>query len=169
MPTFVYLSFGSNLGDREANLIHALESVKRIEGLDYVSSSSVYISPAVDMPSSAPEFLDMVIKAEYGYRPQELLNALENIESKMGRTGKGKYLPRSIDIDILLFGDEKLATERLTIPHRKLTERPFILVPLLQLEPDLTHPDTGKALSSYLRDKDRKEILMYKESLTPHA
>ena len=166
MPNFVYLSFGSNLGDREANLSHALVAVENIEGFDLVSCSSIYISEAVGMEKPTPEFLNLVIKGEYQYRPQELLNALELIEKKMGRTGKGKYLPRSIDIDVLLFGEEVVESDRLSIPHRKLTERPFILVPLLQIEPDLTYPVTRESLSTYLRDKDRKKVLMYKEALT---
>ncbi|MEP0828535.1 MAG: 2-amino-4-hydroxy-6-hydroxymethyldihydropteridine diphosphokinase [bacterium] len=169
MSSFVYLSFGSNIGDREANLNHAVAAVESIEGFDFVTASSIYISEAVAMDKSAPEFLNMVVKGEYQYRPLELLNALELIEKKLGRTGKGEMLPRSIDIDILLFGEEVVETERLSIPHRHLTERPFILIPLLQLEPTLIHPVSRKPLAVYLKERDRRKILMYKETPTRHA
>lgn len=169
MSCFVYLSFGSNLGDREANLNHAIAAVEKIEGFDFVSGSSIYISEAAAMDNSAPEFLNMVVKGEYQYRPLELLNALELIEKKQGRTGKRKMLPRSIDIDILLFGDEIVETERLSIPHRYLTQRPFILIPLLQLEPTLIHPVSREPLATYLKEKDKKRILMYRETPSRHA
>ncbi|MCX6826333.1 MAG: 2-amino-4-hydroxy-6-hydroxymethyldihydropteridine diphosphokinase, partial [candidate division Zixibacteria bacterium] len=136
-PIIVYLSFGSDLGDRERNLIRAMEMVGSIEGYGEISCSAVYLSTAVEMSEYSPNFLNLVTKGEYSYRPSELLSAIEQIEKKLGRTDKGQYKPRPIDIDILLFGDEISKTKRLTIPHPRLTKRPFILVPLLQIEPDI--------------------------------
>jgi 2-amino-4-hydroxy-6-hydroxymethyldihydropteridine diphosphokinase len=164
-PIIVYLSFGSDLGDREGNLIKAREMVESIEGYDEISCSAVYLSTAVEMSEYSPNFLNLVTKGEYSYRPLELLSAIEQIEKKLGRTDKGQYKPRPIDIDILLFGNEIFKTKRLTIPHPRLTKRPFMLVPLLQIESDIVHPVTKKQMHSYLRDKRKTQLIMYKESI----
>jgi 2-amino-4-hydroxy-6-hydroxymethyldihydropteridine diphosphokinase len=163
MSTTVYLSLGSNLGDREQNLIKACDMLSYIEGLEIIAHSPLYISDAVEMGDNAPDFMNMVVKGEFIYRPQELLNNIEDIETRLGRTDKGKHLPRTIDIDILLFGNEVISTEALTIPHKKLTERAFALVPLLEIDPELTHPANGKKLSSFVNKNDARELVMYKE------
>jgi 2-amino-4-hydroxy-6-hydroxymethyldihydropteridine diphosphokinase len=169
MSSTIFLGFGSNLGDRENNLIKAVDMVKAMEGFELIACSPIYIAPAVDMVKPAPDFLNMVIKGEYIYRPLELLNALKRIERKLGRTGKGKSKPRPIDIDILFFGNEIIETEQLSIPHRKMTERLFVMVPLLQIEPEIVHPITGAKISSYLKDKDKTKLIMYKESIGQHV
>ena len=92
-----------------------------------------------------------------------MLNNIETIENKLGRTDKGEYKPRTIDIDILFFGGEVIETDRLSIPHRKLTERPFILIPLLQIEPDIIHPVTKEKMETYLDSREAEDIILYKE------
>jgi 2-amino-4-hydroxy-6-hydroxymethyldihydropteridine diphosphokinase len=169
MPKTVYLSFGSNLGDRESNLVKGLRMVEAMEGFELLAESPIYIGPAQKMTAPAPDFLNMVIKGEYQYRPLELLSNLQQIEKKLGRTGKGENKPRPIDIDILFFGEEVIETDRLSVPHRKITERLFVLVPLLQIEPNLVHPVTGEKLAVYLKDKDQSGLLMYKEAIDRHA
>ncbi|MCX6829944.1 MAG: 2-amino-4-hydroxy-6-hydroxymethyldihydropteridine diphosphokinase [candidate division Zixibacteria bacterium] len=169
MSNNIFLSLGSNLGDREGNLVKAAEMIAHLEGFEAVAFSPVYLSAAVEMAQPAPDFLNMVIKGDYIYSPLELLNNLERLEKKLGRTGKGNYQPRSIDIDLLLFGKEIIETERLSVPHRKMTERTFILAPLLQIEPDLIHPVTGKKMASYLDEEEKNQLIMYKESLTLHV
>ncbi len=163
MSSTVYLSLGSNLGDREQNLIRACDMISYIEGLEIIEYSPLYISDAVEMEKNAPDFMNMVVKCEYIYRPQELLNNIEDIERKLGRIEKGNYKPRPIDIDILLFGDELIETKPLLIPHPKLTKRAFALIPLLEIDPDLVHPATGDKLVSYVDEKDVGELIMYKE------
>ncbi len=163
MPETVFILLGSNEGDREKNLATAQAKLETIPGLEIVAASSIYLSDAVDMDESSPSFMNQVIMADYQYRPNELLNALEVIEKNMGRTGKGKNLPRPIDLDILLFGNQVIETERLSIPHRKLLERPFAMVPLLQIEPNLVHPVTKRPIAEFLTDEQRQEVLLYKD------
>jgi 2-amino-4-hydroxy-6-hydroxymethyldihydropteridine diphosphokinase len=163
MAQTVFLSLGSNIGDREKNLINAVKALSYMEGFELVSHSPIYLSQAVEMDENAPGFLNMVVKGEFAYRPTELLNNIEKIERQMGRTDKGEYKPRSIDIDILLFGDEIIETDRLSVPHRKLTLRPFILMPLLQIEPDIVHPVTKEKMDTYLDSREAEDIILYKE------
>jgi len=161
----VYLILGSNLGDREKNLSDAVRQIDRIEGFEIIASSPLYLNPAVEMDPDAPDFINMAIKGEYKYRPQELLNAIEKIEKKLGRTGKGKTKPRTIDIDIALFDDEVIETKQLSVPHRKLTQRPFMIAPIIHLDPELIHPVTKERLASYLKEKAAREMIVYKEQI----
>ncbi|HPI33584.1 MAG TPA: 2-amino-4-hydroxy-6-hydroxymethyldihydropteridine diphosphokinase, partial [candidate division Zixibacteria bacterium] len=128
MPaTTVYLLLGSNLGDRERNLGAARDRLAHIPGIELIDASAIYISEADGMEGENPAFLNQVVKAEYAYRAQELLDELEKIERLLGRTDKGGKLPRPIDLDILLFGDAVIATDRLTVPHRELLHRGFVM------------------------------------------
>ncbi|RKX18066.1 MAG: 2-amino-4-hydroxy-6-hydroxymethyldihydropteridine diphosphokinase, partial [Candidatus Zixiibacteriota bacterium] len=112
MSNTVYLSLGSNLGDRERNLLRAIETISAMEGFEVISHSPVYVNPAIEMEKDAPGFFNMVIKGEFAYRPAELLTNIENIEAKLGRTNKRECKPRTIDIDIILFGEEIIETDR---------------------------------------------------------
>ncbi len=85
------------------------------------------------------------------------------VEKSMGRTGKGKKLPRTIDLDILLFGEQIIETERLSIPHRELLRRPFAMIPLLQITPDLIHPVTGEPVANFVGEKDKQDVILYKD------
>jgi len=159
----VYISLGSNLGDREKYLASARSRIGVIEGIEVVAVSSIYLTQPIHMASDAPSFLNQVIKVEYLYTPGELLQATETIEQDMGRTDKGKRLPRTIDIDLLLFGTRIVSTERLKIPHPEILKRPFVLVPLLQIDLELTHPVTGKQLSTHLKSGDIDSVIIYKD------
>ncbi len=161
--TTVYILLGSNIGDREKNLATARERLEYIPGFELGASSSIYISDAVGMPGENPAVLNQVIKGEYTYRPSELLVELERIETALGRTGKGQKQPRTIDLDILLFGDDIIETESLSIPHRELLNRPFAMVPLLQIDPDIIHPVTKEPVASFLTDIDRTQVLLYRD------
>jgi len=163
MSNTVYLSLGSNLGDRERNLLRAIETISAMEGFEVISHSPVYVNPAIEMEKDAPGFFNMVIKGEFAYRPAELLTNIENIEAKLGRTNKRECKPRTIDIDIILFGEEIIETDRLSIPHRKMTIRPFVLKPLLQIDPEIVHPVTKEKLKVYLDNCDTKDLVLYKE------
>ncbi len=169
MPQTVYLGLGSNLGDRENNLLTACRLISAMEGFETIDFSPLYVSEAVEMDENSPSFLNMVIKGQFNYSPLELLANIEKIEKQVGRKSKGDYKPRSLDIDILLFEDHVCRMERLTVPHPKLTKRPFMLVPLLQIEPDLVHPLTKRRFDSYLRKKDRQSIILFKEISIKHA
>ncbi len=161
--TTVYILLGANLGDRERNLAFALGKLELIPGLDITATSGIYASEAKGMDTDSPPFFNQVIRGEYTYRPNELLSELESIEKVLGRVGKGKMQPRPIDLDILLFGDEIIETDRLSIPHRELLNRPFAMVPLLHIDPEIEHPVTKRPVSEFLTDKDRETVVLYKD------
>src|SRR5215831_13613924 len=142
----VYLGLGSNLGDRRANLSRALEALAR----DQVRISR--ISPVVESPAMLPDdapadwnrpFLNVVAECEANGTPDALLARLQAIELELGRGEHERWAPRSIDLDILLWGNERISTERLTVPHSGITERAFVLTPLVALAPLLAIPGRG--------------------------
>lgn len=161
-----YLLLGSNLGDRVTYLEAAVEQLSGMEGLEIVAESPVYISEPVGMSEPQPSFLNQVIKGEFLYPPRELLLACEEIERELDRDNKGEKKARTIDIDILLFGTELIKSDELTIPHRELTKRPFALVPLLEIDRDLTHPETHNKLDSYLTENARQQIMLYQDHVS---
>lgn len=163
MAETAYLLLGSNIGDRERNLETAVAKIRAIEGLEVIALSSVYLTEPVGVKGEQPSFLNQAIKAEYLYRPLELLHALERIETEMGRTDKGKLLPRVIDCDILLFGNQKIQEKDLTIPHARLLERIFALIPVLEIDPKIVHPVTHKQLASYVKDRKDSGVMLYKD------
>jgi len=163
MTETVYILLGSNIGDREKNLVHALDAIEQISGLEVVATSSIYVSEAVDMEGENPSFMNQVIMAEYQFTPNALLSELEALEKAMGRTGKGQKLPRAIDLDILMFGERIVKTDNLVIPHRELLNRPFAMVPLLEIMPELIHPVTGTPIADHVSEQDRQEVILYKE------
>lgn len=163
MSNTVYLSLGSNLGDREQNLLRANKMISIMEGFEVISYSPIYVNPAIEMEKNAPGFFNMVVKGEFIFRPAELLTNIEDIETKLGRTNKGECKPRTIDIDIILFGDEIIETDLLSIPHRKMTQRAFVLKPLLQIDPEIIHPVTKEKIKTYLDDCDTEDLVLYKE------
>jgi 2-amino-4-hydroxy-6-hydroxymethyldihydropteridine diphosphokinase len=163
MPETVYLLLGSNMGDRDKNLTSALGQLAALEGLECTAVSAVYITEAREMVGENPSFLNQVVKADYAFSANELLHALEKIETNLGRTDKGAKKPRTIDCDILLFGDKVIDTPTLKVPHPRLTQRPFALVPLVEIDPQLIHPVTRRPLTEYLSAKDRAEVILYKD------
>jgi len=144
----VYLGLGSNLGDRQDNLDKALNFLSQRLRVEKVSS--VYDTEPVDNPNQ-PRFLNLVCRVSTGLEPMALLTLLQGIESKMGRLPHTSNLPRPIDIDILFYGDQVIETLKLVIPHPRLTERAFVLVPLVEIAPDLVHPVNGKTAKELMR------------------
>ena len=163
MAETVYILLGSNLGDREKNLQTALSKLEILEGFEVVATSSMYITEAYEMPENTPNFLNQVVKGDYKYTPRELLNALELIEKKLGRTGKGKNVSRIIDLDILFFGEQIIVSDNLPVPHPKVLNRPFALVPLVEIDPQFVHPVTGKPVVDFLNERERKKVILYKD------
>jgi 2-amino-4-hydroxy-6-hydroxymethyldihydropteridine diphosphokinase len=145
----VYLSLGSNLGRRDRNLAAAVQSLGSV--FSGIRSSSIYETRPMYVEEQ-PKFLNMAIRGNCVIEPQELLRQILALELRLGRdrshnVPKG---PRIIDIDILLFGRRIIKEENLTIPHPLLKERQFVLVPLLELEPGLRDPETGRPLAESL-------------------
>ena len=142
----IYLGLGSNLGDRRDNLTRALRELA-VHGLDLVRVSPVVESPAM-LPDDAPAdwnqpFLNLVAHCRTGATPTAILDGLKQIERALGREDRGRWAPRPIDLDLLLYGRETIASERLKVPHPGIIERAFVLTPLAALEPNLTIPGRG--------------------------
>jgi 2-amino-4-hydroxy-6-hydroxymethyldihydropteridine pyrophosphokinase len=154
----VFLGLGANLGDREKNLEQALDKIAEFIGI-IVSRSSVYETEPWGFRSS-DQFLNMVIEVETKLKPSGLLGRLLMIESLLGRLRDGKkYSSRIIDIDILLYGRQKINTVTLQIPHPRMHERKFVLVPLCEIAPVLIHPVFEKTISELLKEcKDEASI-----------
>ncbi len=148
MRKTAYLSLGSNLGDRAANLRAA---VLRLAELGSVTAvSSYYETEPVDFLAQ-PWFLNCVVALETGKMPRQLLAALQRIEQEMGRKRIQPKGPRVIDIDILLFGSSVLEMAHLIVPHPAMHERRFVLEPLAEIAPDLRHPVFKRTITE-LRD-----------------
>ena len=145
-----FLSLGSNLGDRRANLELAIAALER-ERIHVVSRSSIYETEPQDV-ANQPWFLNMVVECESECFPRQMLNILQRIEREIGRVRAGPIRrgPRIIDIDILLLGSVVMETEQLAIPHPRMFERRFVLEPLLEIAPELRHPVTKQPVSRYL-------------------
>ena len=141
MKKLAYLSLGSNLGDRRANLEQALERLKDLG--EVTATSSFYETAPVDF-TRQPEFLNLAVALATEKMPKQLLHALLEIERSLGRKRTSAAAavkgPRTLDIDILLFGSAIIDTAELTIPHPRMHERRFVLEPLAEIAPDLRHP-----------------------------
>jgi 2-amino-4-hydroxy-6-hydroxymethyldihydropteridine diphosphokinase len=144
----VYLSLGSNLGDRSANL---QDAITRLSSLgEVVEVSSFYETEPVELLAQ-PWFLNCAVKLNTEKMPRQLLRGILEIEKKMGRRRGQKKGPRNIDIDILLFGNSTVETQDLTIPHPAMHERRFVLEPLTEIAPEARHPGL-KSTVRELRD-----------------
>lgn len=133
----IYLALGTNQGNRAQNLRRALELLAPYVSLTRLSA--LYETAPWGV-TDQPDFLNMAAEGVTALPPLELLDALKNIEQAMGRRATMRYGPRVIDLDILLYGDLVMQTERLEIPHARMAERAFVLIPLQDLAPDLLHP-----------------------------
>ena len=171
--TQVFLSLGSNVGDRMAHLSSAEEKLGSHPHIKILNRSQIYETepwPLLDTEEVAedshPEseegelwFLNQVLKIETDLEPLELLDVCQIIESDIGRTPSRKWGPRAIDVDILLYGNEVIDLPELTIPHHHMNDRQFVLVPLLEIEPQLKDPASGKTYRYFLKNiKDNHKV-----------
>ena len=145
-----HLGLGSNVGDRRAHLQAAVDALPGV-GVRALAASSVYDTEPVGEVLDQPEFLNAVIRIETELGPVALLDACKAVERELGRQAGGvRHGPRPIDVDVLLLGDVSLTSDRLRLPHAEVTSRRFVLVPLLELDPDLALPD-GSLVAEALR------------------
>ena len=151
MDHTVYIALGTNLGDRLANLRAALRSLPTV--VIVIEESPVYETPPWGYEDQ-PDFLNMVIKAETGLDPEPLLKYLKQLEVQLGREQNFRWGPRLIDLDILFYDDLVLKTPPLVIPHQRLHERAFVLVPLADVAADYVHPVLGEFVWELLLQAD---------------
>ena len=145
-----YLGLGSNVGDSAGHLRAAVELLEA-EGVEVEAVSSTYVTEPVGEILDQPDFLNAAVRVRTDLEPEELLDACKRVEAARGRSFEApRHSPRPLDVDLLLLGDLELSTDRLTLPHREVTTRRFVLVPLLELDPELALPD-GTPLSEALR------------------
>jgi 2-amino-4-hydroxy-6-hydroxymethyldihydropteridine diphosphokinase len=144
----VYLSLGSNIGDRERNLRDAVDLLAEPQ-LRAVRVSSFYETEPLEVLDQ-PWFLNAVVEAETDLFPKQLLARVQRIEQVLGRRRLKPKGPRTIDIDILLYGGAVIDADELQVPHPRLAERRFVLEPLAELAPNLHHPVTGRSVAEML-------------------
>jgi len=150
MSETAYLSLGSNIGDREANLAGAITILEEYAEINKLRSASFYISEPL-FNTDQPEFLNTVVKINTTFTPFDFLDEIKNIEKLLGRPGEHKKNdPRTIDIDILTFGDSFLETEELAIPHPGIPHRRFVLVPFNELAPNYIVPGWNITINELL-------------------
>ena len=143
MTHIIYLSLGSNLGDRLANLRNAINLLP--PKVQPEVKSSIYETEPWGY-ADQPAFLNQVIRADTTLEPSDLLEFLKQIEAKLGRQQTFRFGPRVIDLDILFYDDLVLETPKLTIPHPRIAERAFVLVPMAEIAPYMCHPVLGKTI-----------------------
>jgi len=158
MKHTVYIALGTNLGDRLANLHAAIESMP--PEIHVLAESHVYETPPWGYEDQ-PAFLNMVLKTETDLVPEALLKYLKQLEVELGRKQNFRWGPRLIDLDILFYDDLVLDSPSLVIPHMRLHERAFVLVPLMDIAPELIHPVFKRNVRELLAKVDTQGIARF--------
>ena len=145
-----FIGVGSNLGDREKNFQCARDLLGSIRGIRFLACSKVCETEPVGGPAKQGKYLNAVWRIETELNPRKLLDRLMEIEKQLGRVREEKNGPRTIDLDILFFGQEIIRSRELTVPHPRLHERAFVLEPMAELAPDFAHPIFKKTMKELL-------------------
>ena len=161
----VYVSLGSNLGDRFQHLRKAIKRMEEVNRISIKKVSSVYESEPVGYKNQR-WFLNLVLEIQTSFDPFPLLEHLLAIEDKMGREREEKWGPRNIDLDLLLYDNRIVNSDRLSIPHPQMHQRRFALIPLAQIAPQLIHPLQKKSIEELLEScEDKSTVRLYSEKI----
>lgn len=156
MKKIAYISIGSNLGDREQNLKNACSLLNKEKEIELLNTSSIYETDPVGYTDQG-KFLNIVVKIETQLVAESLLEKCLEIEIELGRIREIRWGPRTIDLDILLYNNENIETEKLIVPHPRMHERAFVLVPLLEIDPAVNLPNATTPLHQILDEIPDKE------------
>lgn len=163
MNNIAYLSLGSNIGDRENWLKEAVRELEQTSRIRVEKVSSIYETDPVGFTEQAP-FLNMAVKVSTSLTARELLDRCLEIEEEMGRVREIRWGPRKIDLDILLYNNENIEMEDLRIPHPRMTERAFVLVPLLEIDGKVRLPKQSVSLGEVLSEiPDKEGVRLWKQ------
>ncbi|MDR1854746.1 MAG: 2-amino-4-hydroxy-6-hydroxymethyldihydropteridine diphosphokinase [Azoarcus sp.] len=154
-PVRAYVAFGANLGDPLAMLEYAVQALDALPDTRVVARSSCYRSAPQGVPDTQPDYVNAVLALDTALAPQALLDALLAIEAAGGRQREKPLAARPIDLDLLLYGDATLATPTLTLPHPRLHQRAFVLVPLAEIAPDAVVPGIGAVTAMLEKVRDQ--------------
>jgi len=155
-PIMSAIALGSNLGNSRTTLEKALETIDRTPGITLKTHSSWYKTAPIG--PSQPDYLNGCALLEVKLSPHELLNTLLKIENEFGRVRQERWGPRTLDLDVLLFGDLILETADLQIPHPRMTKRAFVLVPLAEIASEWIEPVSGKAIAQLMERVDCSQV-----------
>jgi len=150
----VYLGIGSNLGNREENIRNALSMLDETDAIAVKTVSSCYETEPVGPVKAQNEFYNVVAEVETTLGPRDLLARINAVEEALGRVRGERWGPRTIDIDILLWDEQVIDEDGLHVPHREMTRRAFVLVPLAEIAPDAVHPTERKTIAELASQLD---------------
>ena len=159
-----YIGIGSNLGNRRHNCLRAIEMIGQISGCELTRHSDLYLTKPVGVRGQ-DWYVNGVVSISTKTPPQDLLKGLLAIEQDIGRVGRERWASRVIDLDLLLYGQDIIKEENLTIPHPLMHLRRFVLVPMVQLDPDMTHPSLGLTMAELLNriPENGQEVVMIED------
>jgi 2-amino-4-hydroxy-6-hydroxymethyldihydropteridine diphosphokinase len=158
--TDAYIALGSNLGDRELNLLRAVAEIGKLPDSKVTGLSPFYETSPVGV-TDQPAFFNAVLRLATTHSPYELLHSLQRLENEVfKRTRTVRWGPRTMDLDLLLYGNQVITGDDLTIPHPHMTERRFVLQPLSMLAPELIHPVLGRSIAELLAELPETETVI---------
>ncbi|MEH7886636.1 2-amino-4-hydroxy-6-hydroxymethyldihydropteridine diphosphokinase [Bacillus sp. JJ1609] len=163
MENQAYIALGSNMGDRYEYLKKAILLLESHKEVSVVNTSSIFETDPVGF-TDQDQFLNMAVQVSTSLKPLELLDECLKIEEELGRKREIRWGPRTLDLDILMYNQENIETEKLTIPHPRMSERAFVILPLLEMDPNLMLPTMEKPLKTCLQSiPDKEGVRIWKQ------